>query len=473
MPKGAWDIGDEVEFAESSAPAWTRWGMAAAAAVMLLVTPAGYNMWADAQPHAIVTVDINPSLELTLNRKDAVLKARALNEDGALVLEGVTWSRKPVDDVLTAVTTRAVEVQKLDPTSDASAVLMAVAPVKAELPKEQADRIRDKSFAAVTQVAGEANVAVLEATAEEKKEAEAAGVDVGQHLYYKDLVEQGHQVKLEDVKVKGPGKLTQELGINTGEFFSQAQKEHGGEPVSKGKGQEKKGSESGNGTGGTVLPSLPVLGQPVVPAQGDDKGGQQKGDKPSDDRKSDDKKSDDKPGNNGNNGKSDDKKANDPKSDDKPGNNGNKGNNGNGNSGGQGASEPPRVAPGQAKPKQDEKDDKKEEKQDDKKKSSWTVPFLGIEIEKPGFLQDKESKEDPSKDAATEPRANPPGGGASDDDGQKVEGKPGKGSDQKGKEKPEEKSNKQEDNPGTGQGKAPKDSKDQKDPNQKGNSGKR
>ncbi|MDF2631198.1 MAG: hypothetical protein K0R39_5029, partial [Symbiobacteriaceae bacterium] len=101
-PRGTWEIGDEVEYAElrSVAP-WARWGATAAAAAVLMVGSfVGYNQYTLTVPVAVVTVDINPSLELTLNKKDQVLKAKPLNADGELVLQGVVWNRKPFDEVV-------------------------------------------------------------------------------------------------------------------------------------------------------------------------------------------------------------------------------------------------------------------------------------------------------------------------------------------------------------------------------------
>jgi hypothetical protein len=152
-PRGTWEIGDEVEFAESKGgPVWARWGAtAAAAAVLMIGSFAGYNQYTLTVPVAVVTVDINPSLELTLNKKDQVLKALPLNADGELVLQGVTWQRKPFDQVVRAVTERAVEEHKLNPTDETSAVLVGVAPLeKAALPTDQAERIVEHARAAVS-----------------------------------------------------------------------------------------------------------------------------------------------------------------------------------------------------------------------------------------------------------------------------------------------------------------------------------
>lgn len=68
-----------------------RWAPLAAAACLLLagiLCATGWHLWQ--QPAAFVGVDVNPSLELTVNAFDRVVKATAINEDGAAVLDALS-----------------------------------------------------------------------------------------------------------------------------------------------------------------------------------------------------------------------------------------------------------------------------------------------------------------------------------------------------------------------------------------------
>lgn len=55
-----------------------RMTAAAAAAIMLFVTPA----WAYSTPYSYVSIDVNPSFEFLINRFDRVLTVRGFNDDG-------------------------------------------------------------------------------------------------------------------------------------------------------------------------------------------------------------------------------------------------------------------------------------------------------------------------------------------------------------------------------------------------------
>lgn len=291
LPPGSWAVGAEVEFVEQTQTRpWMRWGVAAAAAVLLTVTSTvGYNTWALAQPLAIVTVDINPSLEMTVNKTGTVLDARGLNDDGKAVLAKVEWHKRPLPEVVGAVTEQAIEAQKLNPADESGAVVVAVAPAgqKDLTPTVAAHFVADAREAAeaeVTQhaeaagVAPAAHVTALKASAEVKREAQQVDLTPGQYLILKEIQATIPTVRPEDIKAKGPGKLVRELGINPATVFSQAEEhsdskpshengdrpgtkpgesekdrntnpENPGKGSDKGQGKDSSGKEPGNNSG--------------------------------------------------------------------------------------------------------------------------------------------------------------------------------------------------------------------------------
>lgn len=61
------------------------WAMAAACAACLLLTVG--SLWLYLTPAAYISVDVNPSVELTVNRFDRVISLKGLNDDGAALAE--------------------------------------------------------------------------------------------------------------------------------------------------------------------------------------------------------------------------------------------------------------------------------------------------------------------------------------------------------------------------------------------------
>lgn len=76
--------------------------IAAAACLVLVLLGAG-GTYAIATPTAYVDIEVNPAIELAVNRFDQVVGARALNEDGEAVLSGVDVVWDSCADALDAI----------------------------------------------------------------------------------------------------------------------------------------------------------------------------------------------------------------------------------------------------------------------------------------------------------------------------------------------------------------------------------
>lgn len=93
----------EVHERRRRTPRWVRWASTAAAAALLLVGAGGGAAWA--MPYGVVSLDVNPSLEYTINRFDYVLKVEGVNEDGKEMLSRMDASQllhRPIGKALEA-----------------------------------------------------------------------------------------------------------------------------------------------------------------------------------------------------------------------------------------------------------------------------------------------------------------------------------------------------------------------------------
>ncbi|MFZ5825578.1 MAG: anti-sigma factor domain-containing protein [Bacillota bacterium] len=236
--RGAFDVGDEVDYEEKNGLRW-GWVAAAAAVLLMLLSPFGYQTYTLAQPAALVLIDINPSIELTVNGKQQVIGARGLNADGEAVLEAITWWKRPVDEVTREITAEAVAEGRLDPGSESSAIVVAVAPVgEREIPEKVASAIVNRSRAAVqseVQVQAEAKgqepktqVAAMEVTKEEVKQAKEQGLTVPRLVILEEVKVSKPEVEVNDdmLKAKGPGQFLKDLNLNPGEIFGEVEKKH-------------------------------------------------------------------------------------------------------------------------------------------------------------------------------------------------------------------------------------------------------
>lgn len=76
-------IGQEIAMNDNKK--YIKWVVSAAAALMIFATPA----WAYFSPYSYVSVDVNPSIEFSLNRFDRVLKVKAVNDDGEEIVKEI------------------------------------------------------------------------------------------------------------------------------------------------------------------------------------------------------------------------------------------------------------------------------------------------------------------------------------------------------------------------------------------------
>ena len=89
IARGKYQVGETIDYNEAKRPSARQWAAAAAAMVALLGASAG--LWVDRNyvAYAEVSLDVNPSIVYTVNRRDRVLGVRAVNEDAKDIVESL------------------------------------------------------------------------------------------------------------------------------------------------------------------------------------------------------------------------------------------------------------------------------------------------------------------------------------------------------------------------------------------------
>ena len=80
-----------------------HWQRLAAACLMLLLTGAGIFSWLWFPTRAVVSIEVNPSVALSLNRFSYVINTRANNDDGAELLDDLSLNNLKLDTALDAL----------------------------------------------------------------------------------------------------------------------------------------------------------------------------------------------------------------------------------------------------------------------------------------------------------------------------------------------------------------------------------
>ena len=83
--------------------------IAASAAAMVIL---GTGTWAYASPYSYVSLDINPSIEFTVNRFDRVLNVKAINDDGEEILKKVNLADLKNETIKEALTITVKQISE-------------------------------------------------------------------------------------------------------------------------------------------------------------------------------------------------------------------------------------------------------------------------------------------------------------------------------------------------------------------------
>lgn len=163
--------------------------MALAACLLVAIIGAGALGAALRLPTAYVTLDVNPSLELALNRFDDVVGARGLNDDGAELLEGADVVGMSYGEAIEEIERALAEGGYLagDP------VLTVTVTCDDE---GRYDELESASRHCLESSGGE--VSCSHASEEEHHAAHDAGLGVGKWRVWRELVDAGSDLSAEE-----------------------------------------------------------------------------------------------------------------------------------------------------------------------------------------------------------------------------------------------------------------------------------
>lgn len=102
--KKSWAVGDTVPMGFMNSTRGVRYWAAQAAGILLMLFTIqfGVNYYCG-QPVTYISLDVNPSIEIAVNRLDMVISVSSYNEDGARVLGDMNLSGKKYSDAIQAL----------------------------------------------------------------------------------------------------------------------------------------------------------------------------------------------------------------------------------------------------------------------------------------------------------------------------------------------------------------------------------
>jgi len=155
VPGRPGEIGEEISFALLRRAALYRRLLltASAAAVLLLAAFAlpRLSIFDEPKVAAYVAIDINPSVEIGVDKRRSVIELHALNPDGERVIEGVEYRKRPVGEVTADIIRNAEEAQYLRDGGEVFVTSMAAAGTAEQFEEQLMQEIGQAVHAAAVQ----------------------------------------------------------------------------------------------------------------------------------------------------------------------------------------------------------------------------------------------------------------------------------------------------------------------------------
>ncbi len=205
------DIGDEVSFDarenKMDMHGVRRWAIAAVLFIAVLFGGGGYALYYT--PAGYVTIDINPSVDITYNQFDRTIGVRALNTDGENLLGYLQdVEHQTVGHVVQQVVQEARDQDYIRPFSEATVVVTVST---SEMDQVLLDDLTTQTQQAVEDMG--VSVDVQEASVDDHKQAQEESVSVGRIILESKLRDLGatEAVSPQELKEKSVGDLMKAL----------------------------------------------------------------------------------------------------------------------------------------------------------------------------------------------------------------------------------------------------------------------
>ena len=185
-------------------------GVAALIAIMVLTSAVYYSN--NSAVYALVTMDINPSVEISLNKDYKVIKVEAVNEDGKKI-EDAKVKGLSIEAAIEVLIEESKGKGFIVENEETYVIVTAV-PVKGTENNEEFNIIKARIQAETIESATlqSVNIGVLESTQEEHDKAEEADVPLGLYVFNEKEGSKDFESIKEFFKEEGNLELFEELG---------------------------------------------------------------------------------------------------------------------------------------------------------------------------------------------------------------------------------------------------------------------
>jgi hypothetical protein len=178
------------------------------AACLLLIVMI-YPFFSGNQAYAAVTIDINPSIELDVDKQANVIDARALNGDGQKVLETIQWKKQKV----TAVTLEIIKAAESNGWMNTQNQVIITTTFYESKSQDQGQQWNTMLEDATSKVDPEVTVVLVDGNKQWFDDAKKQDVAPGSYMVIKQAEQQGISLQIDDIKAGQLSDLPNVSGV--------------------------------------------------------------------------------------------------------------------------------------------------------------------------------------------------------------------------------------------------------------------
>lgn len=232
-------VGAETDFSPSSLNSFLKPLLMVASILIVLLGFNIFRIYENAQPYYYLTLDINPSIEMSVSKNLKILSFQPLNEDAKKLTAGTEINGRDLNSAIGILVNRAVDqgylkqgrdnyiVSSLTSTGNntgnaadintntgtGNAADISTA-IDTNVDKIIYDQISNNIEKALKKRDIQVKMVMLKTDKQTRQEAKKEGLSTGKYLIYRKLIDSGSKISLEDIKKNSITKLINTKQIN-------------------------------------------------------------------------------------------------------------------------------------------------------------------------------------------------------------------------------------------------------------------
>ncbi len=185
---------------------------AASVAAIFVMLFVGYKFLFPVNEYAYVDIDINPSIEMTIDKDENVLKAQALNSDGQTLLNAVKVKNTELVDAVSLLLNKSKEIGYIN--SDNNKIILTTS-VNSDKASQSKSKNLETIIASLKEVADKSGVEsqIIEVSPEDRNEAIETGISMGKYYLYSKAKDEGINITIEEVKSSSVSTLLSKVAL--------------------------------------------------------------------------------------------------------------------------------------------------------------------------------------------------------------------------------------------------------------------